>query len=172
MATGHQPDPLQNPSQGPAGQRRPDGGAGIAEAAKAQAQAAWSETKDSVRSSVAHQQEAAAEGIGDMAGALRTAAQQLGGQRKETVASLAEYAADGLERLSGTLRSKDLDTLVHDVEDFARRQPALFFGAAVAAGFLALRFLKSSREHPDSDIAPSAGRSFGPDLPQESERLH
>ena len=171
MATGIQPDPLQNPTQGstPA---RPDGSAGIAATARAQAQAAWSEARESVRSSVAHQQQAAAESFGDMAGALRSAAQQLGGQRKDTVASFAEYAADGLERLSGTLRNKDLDTLVRDVEGFARRQPALFFGAAVAAGFLAIRFLKSSREHPDTEVAPRAGTSLGPDLPHESEHIH
>lgn len=171
MATGIQPDPLQNPSQDST-RPRPDDSAGIAEAAKAQAQAAWSEARQSVRSSVAHQQEAAAEGIGDMAGALRAAARQLGGQRKDTVANLADYAADGLERLSGTLRTKDLDTLVRDVETFARRQPALFFGAAVAAGFLAIRFLKSSREHPDTEVTERTGRPYGPDLPPESEHLH
>ena len=39
---------------------------------------------------------------------------------------------------------------------FARRQPGLFFGAAVAAGFLAMRFMKSSSQaeatRPSDDI--------------------
>lgn len=51
--------------------------------------------------------------------------------------------ADGLERLSGTLRTKELDEMVRDVESFARGQPLAFFGAAMAAGFVAMRFLNS-----------------------------
>jgi hypothetical protein len=34
--------------------------------------------------------------------------------------------------------------LVGEVQDFAKRQPTLFFGGAVVLGFAALRFLKSS----------------------------
>jgi hypothetical protein len=34
--------------------------------------------------------------------------------------------------------------MVGEVERFARRQPTLFLGIAVAVGFLAVRFLKSS----------------------------
>jgi hypothetical protein len=34
--------------------------------------------------------------------------------------------------------------LVGEVQDFARRQPTLFFGGAVVLGFAALRFLKST----------------------------
>jgi hypothetical protein len=55
------------------------------------------------------------------------------------------------------LKEKDLNGLMGDVESFARRQPVAFFGAAVAAGFLAVRFLKSSNQ---ADSAQSTRRDF------------
>lgn len=102
----------------------------------------WNEARDTARAAVGEQQQAAASGLGDFAGALRRAARDGGGKGAPT--RLAESAADGLERLSDTLRGKDIDGVMRDVNDFARQQPALFFGAAALAGFLALRFLKAS----------------------------
>jgi hypothetical protein len=46
--------------------------------------------------------------------------------------------------LSATLRDRDVRELVQDAQQFARRQPAIFVGAAFAAGVLAARFMKSS----------------------------
>jgi hypothetical protein len=81
-----------------------------------------------------------------MASALRRAAAENedGGPSR-----LAESAADGLQRLSDALQRRDFDTLLRDTEDFARRQPAVFIGAAALAGFLAMRFLKSTRQPDD-----------------------
>ena len=59
---------------------------------------------------------------------------------------LVEQANDGLRRMSDTLRGKDLDQIVRDAETFARQRPAAFIGAAAIAGFLAVRFLKSSSQ--------------------------
>ena len=56
---------------------------------------------------------------------------------------MAEWAADGLERVSSTLRTKDLNGMVRELESFARSQPVAFFVCAAAAGFLATRFLKA-----------------------------
>lgn len=83
-------------------------------------------------------------GVGEFAGALRNAAKQIDGGQNPTTARLATQAADALERMSSTLRSKDLDSMLRETERFARSQPALFIGAAALAGFLAVRFLKSS----------------------------
>jgi hypothetical protein len=121
-------------------------GAGISHVIREQANATWSDTKEKARSTLNEQQQAAAEGIDDLADALHAAAGDLGRKDKGTVSDLAEEAARGLERLSQTLKGKDLGMMVHEAEAFARREPALFLGAAVAAGFLVVRFLKSSSE--------------------------
>lgn len=56
-----------------------------------------------------------------------------------------ERAARQIERAANYIESADLREVVHEVEDFARRRPAVFIGTAFAAGLLAARFLKSSR---------------------------
>jgi hypothetical protein len=86
------------------------------------------------------------ETLGSVAGAVRGMTQPL---RENGQAGMAEYvdkAAQGIDRWASQLRERDIDDAVHAVQDFARRQPALFLGIAFGAGVLAARFLKSSAE--------------------------
>jgi hypothetical protein len=110
--------------------------------------------KETARSMLGEQQKAAASGLGDFAGALRKVAREMGEGRQAPMSRMVESAADGLERFSGSLREKDLNGLMRDVEGFARRQPVAFFGAALAAGFLAVRFLKASDPVRDDNTLP------------------
>ena len=100
--------------------------------------------KETARSMLGEQQHAAAGGLGQFAATLRKAAHEGGDGAQAPFARIAESAADGLERLSTSLRERNLDGLVGDLESFARRQPVVFFGAAMVTGFLAMRFLKAS----------------------------
>lgn len=129
---------IEGAGTSPAASRTPE------QTTREQAGAVWQQAREVARSKFSEQQHEAAQGIGDLAGALRSAAREVEGRQQPTVAKLAQCAADGLERLSVTLRNRDLDGLLREAEAFARRQPAAFVGAAVAAGFLAVRFLKSS----------------------------
>jgi len=47
--------------------------------------------------------------------------------------------------------------MARDLESFARRNPALFIGAAFGVGFLVARFLKST---PPESYTAAAGRDF------------
>lgn len=122
---------------------------------KEEANRMWRDAKDAAQSAASGQQRAAAEGVGEFASALRQAADHVGADGQATTARIAQSVADGLDRLSGSLRNRDLNAMVRDVENFARAQPMVFFGAALATGFIAMRFLKSgeptSRE-PTSDM--------------------
>ena len=158
------------PTDKPDGSARP--GERLVEAATSEAKNVWSETRDSARSAVERRQHEAASGIGNLAGALRNSAQDLGSRNSDTVAGLVEGAADRLEQLSTTLRSKDLDTLIHDAESFARREPALFFGAAIAVGFLGLRLLKASRPATDEGHARDRRVDSGAPGSPRADRLH
>lgn len=126
------------------------------QAVKEQAGAVFNDAKEMARGKLAEQQQSAASSLGSFAQALRKSAQEMQGDGQQAgAARIAQTAADGLERFSGTLRNKDLDSMLRDAESLARRQPVLFFGAAVAAGFLAVRFLKSSdpgAETPRTDL--------------------
>jgi hypothetical protein len=87
----------------------------------------------------------AADGLGSVARALRQSGEELRTQDPST--ALPQYistAADQVERFSGYLRSNSVSDMVGGVEDFARRQPAIFIGSACVLGLLAARFLKSS----------------------------
>ncbi len=69
--------------------------------------------------------------------------------REPPYSALGEYvdtAAGRIRQLAGGLRERDVDELAHEVGEFARRRPAMFVGATLAAGIVAARFLKSSPE--------------------------
>ena len=78
--------------------------------------------------------------------ALRQAAESLDGERQEGAAELVRGTASALESISSRLENKDLDEVLYDLQDFALRRPAVVFGGALALGFIAVRFLKSSND--------------------------
>jgi hypothetical protein len=137
-----------------------------AQATKEQARAVVSDATDAVRSSLTQQKDGAASSLGSFAGALRKAARETDGEG-QGVGRMAEWAADGLERVSSTLRSKDLDGMVREVGSFARSQPVAFFFAAAAAGFLATRFLKagSQQESKPPSVAGVQPSDVSSDIP-------
>jgi hypothetical protein len=75
---------------------------------------------------------------------IRSVAEQLREQGKEGPAKLAEQAAERAERVGGYLEESDADRIIHDVEDFARRQPWAVALGGLALGFAASRMLKAS----------------------------
>jgi hypothetical protein len=151
MATAYESDLVQPTSSGqPAtagttGTR--DTADGTTQAVKERAGAIWDDAKETARTKMNQQKDAAAEGLGEVAGALRDAARrQRGDGAGEPLARLTGSAADGLDRLSSTLRNKDVGAMLRDMDNFARNQPVAFFGLALAAGFLAVRFLKAGND--------------------------
>jgi hypothetical protein len=113
------------------------------------------------------QQHIMADQVGGLAEALQHTAQHLQEQNRGVVAQYAGEAAQGLERFSQTLRERDINTIMGQVEDFARRQPAVFIGSAALLGFLAARFLKSSAEprYHRSEGSPYGGGTSRPETP-------
>ena len=99
--------------------------------------------KEQVRSQFDQKKGTALGEIDTLVSALRRAGSELGdnggmsGRVIDTVASR-------LESFSRSLDGKDLNGVLQGVETFARRNPAAFLGSAIAVGFLASRFLKSS----------------------------
>jgi hypothetical protein len=114
-----------------------------------------------VKSAIIEQKTASADYLGTIAGAVQRAAGEFDG----AVPQAAQYirqAAGQIETVATAVRERDMRELVGEVQQFARRQPTLFFGGAVVLGFAALRFLKSA--------APSArpGNPARPDVSDAS----
>ena len=95
-----------------------------------EAQRFTEEAKAKGRSILHDQQHFLAVQIGQVAQALHHTAQQLREQDQDQSA-LAHYthqAADGLKRFSRSLQDRELNSVIGQVENFARRQPMAFIG--------------------------------------------
>lgn len=123
---------------------------GSLDQAKATAQQLGSEAEQRVREQVQSrlemQKQNAAQSLTGVAQSLRTAGRQLEGQQAAP-SRYVQQAADRVEGLAHYLENRDVGEILDEVEDFARRQPPVFLGAAFALGVLGARFLKSSRRN-------------------------
>lgn len=90
--------------------------------------------------------EQAASELSTVAQALRQTTSQLGGQDQNTIANYGNQLASQVDRLSSYLEDRNVDQMVTDAENMARRQPELFLGGAFTLGLVLARFLKSSQQ--------------------------
>lgn len=95
----------------------------------------------------------AAQGVRHAADAARQAAGSMRGE-EEWMAQLIEQGAGKLTELAETLRTNDMQALLGKTEQFARRQPVLFAGAAMALGF-ALTRAAAAATRPATTAHPS-----------------
>lgn len=117
------------------------------------------------------QKRTAADQTRGFADALRRSAEQLDRQHQSFLARCVASCAANLDSMSDTLRDKDVNTLLGQTQNFARRQPGIFLGGAVTTGFLIARFLKSSdeRRHADSGRSASSSPRSESDSPHREE---
>lgn len=112
-----------------------------------QAKHTFRDAREKAASSLGDSRRQAADQIGGIATAFHSAGDHLRGEQQERVADLADSLAGQVDQVASYLRDADLQRMARDVENLARRQPALVFGAAFALGMLGARFLKSSESH-------------------------
>lgn len=120
----------------------------LAEQAKAQ----LAEVTHKAKGLATEQKDLLAGQIGGVADAMQRVASDL----ESSDASSAHYArmiADGATKLSDTVRDNDVDAILAMAQDFGRKQPAAFIGAAALLGFAASRFLLASGKREDKLVA-------------------
>lgn len=83
--------------------------------------------------------------VGFAASAARSAADNLEPNAPQ-LAGAVSAAADRLDHYADTAAAMTAEELWDEVSDFTRRQPALVFGLAALAGFLAYRSIRSVRD--------------------------
>ena len=167
---GSQPPPSDQTSKSAAG-KIADQARGAAEQAAAAASDLAAEVrdrgasitedvKDQVLSTADDHREGLAEQIGGVADALHRSGEQFKGNQ-EWIAHLVERGAGELGTLAETLRTNDLEGLMGKLQDLAKRQPAIFVGAAMAAGFATVRLGKvalSGATKADLPVMPEMNR--------------
>lgn len=102
------------------------------------------QAQHAAKSALEGQKGRAAQGLGSVASAIRQTGEQMRDQDQETAAHYLEKMAGQVERFSHDLRDQNMDQIIKNAENFARRRPELVIGGAVALGFVLARFLKSS----------------------------
>jgi hypothetical protein len=100
-------------------------------------------TKDKVEAEVAQRKSIGADYIASIAQATGRAANEFEADVPQAAHYIRE-ASGQIQSVANTIRERDVRELVGEVQEFARRQPTIFFGGAVVLGFAALRFLKST----------------------------
>lgn len=113
--------------------------------------------KDRAKAQLSTQKGRATDTVDVLAGAVRQTTDQLRRDQHDTLAHYIDRAAEQLERISDTIRNKDVNELFRDARQLARRQPVVFLGGSFVAGMLLARFLKSSHEYERADFGTRNG---------------
>jgi hypothetical protein len=109
-----------------------------------QAKNTFQQARDRATSSLGESKSQFAEQFGTIADALRRTTEHLRSEDQQRIAGLTDTVARQVEQLADYLRSKDARAMRQDLENLARRQPALMIGGALVLGLIGARFIKSS----------------------------
>ncbi|HEX6617793.1 MAG TPA: hypothetical protein VF046_15920 [Gemmatimonadales bacterium] len=116
-----------------------------------QARNTYRQARDSATDSLSRSRNETADRMNGIASAFRRTSESLRSEQQDRLAGLTDTVAEQVDRFSSYLRNHDLGDVRNDVENLARRQPAVAIGAALALGILGARFLKSSQRNHDDD---------------------
>lgn len=121
-----------------------------------QAGAKVGEATEKAKSFAADQKDLAANQINGVAAAITKVADELDGSENQTVARYARDLAAGLSSMGKTIEDRDVDDLMGLAQEFGRKQPVAFLGAAALAGFVTSRFALASTHRRKNKPAASA----------------
>jgi hypothetical protein len=93
---------------------------------------------------------------GHFASSVRLAADDLS-RESPMAAGVVRSFADTIDGYAAEMQDKTVDQLARAASDFTRREPALVFGLAAIAGFLAYRTMKSTQPVGSPPIQPQQG---------------
>jgi hypothetical protein len=109
-----------------------------------QARTTIRDARDRAGSTLAQSRRQAADQIGGIGSAFRRTGETLRGEDQTRFADVADNVGRQMDRVADYLRESDGRTIARDIEQLARRQPALVFAGAFVLGLAASRFFKSS----------------------------
>lgn len=125
--------------------------AALGEEAKAQ----LSQVAEKAKGMAEEQKEMIVEQLDGVTSSLDKVAGELE-QQGESTAHYVRMVADGASKLTSTVRDNNVDDMLGMAEDFGRRQPVAFMGAAALLGFVASRFMVASASRRTGPAQPAA----------------
>ncbi|WP_161600814.1 hypothetical protein [Teichococcus oryzae] len=134
-------------------------GSRVAQDVAEEVKTAGRDVADAARSKAESMAEQGKEAGAQQGEGLAQAARRIADDLQERSPEIAQHvrsAADSIESMAQSLRQRSVGDLIQEMNGFAQRQPAAFFGVAMLAGFAAVRFAKSS-----SSMSGYSGMSHG-----------
>jgi len=125
-----------------------------------QAKERVAEAGDKVKGLAAEQKDLLAEQVGNIADAMDRVAGDLEASNSKG-AYYARVVADNAGQFASTIRDNDVDQIMATAQDFGRRQPGAFLGAAALLGFAASRFLLASAKRAEQPQTGGPGQVNG-----------
>lgn len=98
---------------------------------------------------------------------LRSVSDKLKEQGNDNAAQMADQLAGRVERAGSYLQNTSPESMYHDLEDLARKNPWAFAAGGLVLGLAASRFIKASsvqereRRRRESDYEGYSGRDYG-----------
>lgn len=137
--------------------------------AKETAGQAYEAVTDKAATKLDEQKSTLSGGLTTVADSVRQVSDNLGASKTdsglaEAAAKYTNTTAQKIEDVAGYFETHNVREMARDLEGFARRNPAIFLGAAFGLGLVAARFLKSS---PQKYNTAGAGR----ELPNSSDSV-
>jgi hypothetical protein len=124
-----------------------------------QAKNTFQQAKDRAGTSLGESKGQLADQVGGVADALRRTTENLRSEDQGRIAGLTETLARQIDQVANYLRNKDAAAMRQDLENMARRQPAVAIGGALLLGLIGARFLKSSERRNQRDWSGDRGYS-------------
>jgi hypothetical protein len=109
-----------------------------------QAKNTLQQARDRAGSSLGESKNQLAEQATSIAEALRRTTEHLRSEDQQRIAGLTDTITRQVEQVANYLRNKDARAMREDLENLARRQPAIMLGGALVLGLIGARFFKSS----------------------------
>src|SRR6476659_6374481 len=109
-----------------------------------QAKSTLQQARERAGSSLGESKDQLADQFGTVADALRRTTEHLRSEEQTRIAGFTDTLARQVDQVSNYLRNKDAAAMRNDLENVARRQPAIMIGGALVLGLIGARFLKSS----------------------------
>jgi hypothetical protein len=156
-ARSHTPSQEMRAKAGDAASKIADAAREAGGQAKQAASSLASDATQQVKGFLNMQVTAGADMVDHVVESARAAAESLD-QNAPQLAGLVRNAAERAEEFSQDLRDQTVGDLIRTASDFTRKQPALVFGLASLAGFLAFRVLKSSPPESSMEHDPMTER--------------
>lgn len=132
----------------------------IADDVRSTAKEASSAAKQQANKKLDENRQKVADEIGSLAHAARVAAADLRANDHEGLSHYVTDLADHVTSLASGLRKKNIDELIDEAHNIARKNPALFIGGSIAIGLGVARFAKASgqraRQHANNRDADTS----------------